>query len=116
MYVSSRAPLAAPNDLGVDVLLDQILALPPVRLDALCNRMVGRPQLAAAGWILTEKREAERPNEKRDREWIALNDGGLSYADIAHAHGDLPRSTVASACQRYRQFVRMQILLTERSD
>jgi DNA-directed RNA polymerase specialized sigma24 family protein len=39
---------------------------------------------------------------KRDAEMTALNDDGLSYADIAHIF-NLKSRTVAHSCQRLRQ-------------
>jgi hypothetical protein len=74
----------------------------------LFDRLVGR----VPGWRISEKRASVRPNEERDSTWTQLNDNGLSYADIALAVG-LPRSTVASAVYRYRQFVRTQSMRTD---
>ena len=74
----------------------------------LFDRLVGR----VPGWRISEKRLSPRPNEERDRKWTELNDNGLSYGDIALAVG-LPRSTVASAVYRYRQFVRTQSIRTD---
>ena len=87
---------------AVDDALAQVVSLTISDMWHFCDRLTGRSELAAAGWHLSEKRISRRPNAQRDAKMTALNDGGLSYADIAHAYHLDPR-TVARACQRFRR-------------
>jgi DNA-directed RNA polymerase specialized sigma24 family protein len=93
----SRSPV------DVDDLAGTILGLPAERLWCLFDRLAGRPEVAAAGWHIAERRLTPRPNAKRDAELLRLhNEDGLSYADIASAK-HLRRGTVAKAIQRERR-------------
>lgn len=95
-YSSHAAPRQARNT--VDGLLSRVLALPCAPLYQFLEGLMGR----VLGWRIAEKRLAPRPCEQRDAQWVCLNDGGLSYGDIARAEHVSPR-TVARACQRFRR-------------
>jgi hypothetical protein len=103
MYSSDfRQPLSAANfraDRAVNEVFDTIInQFADVQRDSLMDRLVGRVE----GWNLREKRISPCPNEARDAEWTKLHDDGLSFGDISRAFA-VPRSTVSSAVQRYRQ-------------
>lgn len=85
-----------------DKLFGAVLALSPGSRWRLFDRLVGRPEIAAVGFRISECRLSPRPCAQRDAKWSALHDDGLSYADIARAHSTT-RSTVAKAVQRHRR-------------
>jgi DNA-directed RNA polymerase specialized sigma24 family protein len=87
---------------AVEGLLSRVLSLPSSDLSHFLDKLVGRPEVTASGWRVSERRLSPCPNAKRDAVMAALHDGGLSYADIAHIFNLKPR-TVARACQRFRQ-------------
>jgi DNA-directed RNA polymerase specialized sigma24 family protein len=90
-------------DASIDHRTPTILGLPAERLWCLFDRLAGRPEVAAAGWHIAERRLTPRPNAERDAELLRLHDeDGLSYADIARAK-HLRRGTVAKAIQRERR-------------
>jgi hypothetical protein len=100
VYASNSKPHRTGH--AVEGLLYGVLSLSFSDLWHFFDKLVGRPEVTAAGWRVSERRLSPRPNAKRDAEMAALNDDGLSYADIAHIFNLKPR-TVARACQRLRQ-------------
>jgi predicted DNA-binding protein (UPF0251 family) len=91
--------------LSDDDLLAAVVSLPRKRRWRHFDRLAGRPEVAAVGFRVSERRLSPRRNTDRDEEWTRLHDEeGLSYGDIAHAVG-VARDTVAKAVQRFRQRV-----------
>ena len=87
---------------SVKALAATLLSLPPADLWRLCDQVTGRPELARAGWRLSETRQSPRPCADRDAELSRLADRGLSYSDLAHLYHIKP-ATVARAVQRFRR-------------
>ena len=100
-YASDPKPRQAGK--AVDTLLFRLLTLPPSELWQVFDRLAGRPEVAAAGWRVSERRLSGRPNAQRDEEWTRLHEEDrLSYGEIAYAH-NTNRDTVAKAVQRFRR-------------
>jgi hypothetical protein len=100
MYANTRAPLAAPNHPHIDALLGNILALPPAQLDELCHRLAGHPQLAEAGWRLSERRQYGERNPDRNAEIRQRHREGMTYGQLALQPYGLTKSAIAKICQR----------------
>jgi hypothetical protein len=99
-YASNSKPRRGGN--AVEGFLSGVLSLFFSDLSHFFDKLVGRPEVTAAGWRVSERRLSPRPNAKRDAEMTAPNDDGLSYADIAHIFNLKPR-TIARVCQHLRQ-------------
>ncbi len=108
-YVADTRPRQAPNE--VDGLVKRVLRLSPAQLWRFFDMLVGRPEVTAAGFRISERRLSPRPNAARDAGWTRLHDDGLSYAEIARVY-HASRNTVAKAVQRFRQSVDSESLST----
>jgi len=99
-YVASTKPRNAANT--VDGLVSRVLALPPSLLWHFFDRLVGRSQIAAAGWRVRERRLSTERFPQRNDEIERLHRRGLTPGQIAQDLG-MSRDAVKQVLRRRRK-------------
>ena len=85
-------------------LIGAVLALPREQLWDLFDRLAGRPEVAAAGWRLAERRLSAERYPRRNAEIRRRKAEGRSYGQLARDYG-LSRSRIGKIVRAGRQKV-----------
>lgn len=88
-----------------DDLLHCVLALPPARLWRFFDQLAGRPEVAASGWRISERRQTRERFPERNRKIRQLATR-LSYAQIGRMFG-MSRYAVRNIVKRCERTTRV---------